>query len=180
MRKQSAFRRLLAAPAGAILIVFVGLQIFCIAYAMINPEEFRYLTPQNLTILMKAIPILGCLALGAGILMIAGEFDLSIGSVYTLTAIIMAVQVSSGMSPFVAAPLAILIGVAIGVLHGVITLRAGLPSFIVTLGGLLFWRGAVLLYNGAVQVRFDPGPVFGGLSAAPSWGLMRRSGGSSH
>jgi hypothetical protein len=48
------------------------------------PDEFRYLSPQNLAILMKAIPVLGCLALGAGILMIAGEFDLSIGSVLYL------------------------------------------------------------------------------------------------
>ncbi len=91
--------------------------------------------------------------------MIAGEFDLSVGSVYTLTAIVMAVQVGSGLNPFLSAGLAILIGVLIGVLHGTITLKASLPSFIVTLGGLLFWRGAVLLYNGAVQVRFDPGPI---------------------
>ena len=128
-------------------------------------------SPLNLTILMKAIPILGCLALGAGILMIAGEFDLSIGSVYTLTAVVMAVQVGDGMSPFLAAALAIMIGVAIGVLNGVITLRFGLPSFIVTLGGLLFWRGAVLLYNGAVQVRFDPGPTFSGLFGGTIFGL---------
>ena len=71
-------------PAGAILLVFAALQIVCIAGALLYPDDFRYLSPQNLTILMKAIPVLGCLALGAGILMIAGEFDLSIGSVYTL------------------------------------------------------------------------------------------------
>lgn len=170
-RKQTPFQRLLAAPAGAILVVFLTLQVACIFYALINPDDFRYLSPQNLTILMKAIPILGCLALGAGVLMIAGEFDLSIGSVYTLTAIVMAVQVSDGMSAFLAAPLAILIGVLIGVLNGVITLRAGLPSFIVTLGGLLFWRGAVLLYNGAVQVRFDPGPTFAGLFGGTLFGI---------
>lgn len=172
-------RRLIAGPAGPILVVFLALQLACILGGLLYPDEFRYLSPQNLTILMKAIPVIGCLALGAGILMIAGEFDLSIGSVYTLTAIVMAVQVTDGMSAFLAAPLAILIGVAIGVLNGLITLRFGLPSFIVTLGGLLFWRGAVLLYNGAVQVRFDPGPWFSrlfggtflGLNAAFIWFL---------
>lgn len=102
---------------------------------------------------MKAVPVLGCLALGAGVLMIAGEFDLSIGSVYTFTAVLMASLVGAGVSALVAAPLGVLAGVMIGLLNGQITIRFGLPSFIVTLGGLLFWRGAVLLYNGAVQVR---------------------------
>lgn len=163
LRKQSAFQRLIQAPAGAILFAFILIQIACITYALIAPDDFRYLSSQNLTILMKAIPVLGCVALGVGVLMIAGEFDLSVGSVYALTAVIMAVQVTGGMNPFVAAGLAIVIGVVIGMLHGYITIKAMLPSFIVTLGGLLFWRGAVLLYNGAVQVRFDPGPTFSGL-----------------
>ncbi|MCO6049522.1 ABC transporter permease [Mesorhizobium sp. RP14(2022)] len=171
LRRQSPLMRLIGAPAGAILVAFILIQVLCIAYALIAPDEFRYLSSQNLTILMKAVPVLGCMALGVGVLMIAGEFDLSVGSVYALTAIVMAVQVGSGMSPFLAAPLAVLIGVAIGLLHGFITLRAALPSFIVTLGGLLFWRGAVLLYNGAVQVRFDPGPAFQGLFGGTFLGI---------
>ncbi len=170
-RRRSPLERLIAQPAGAILAVFVVLQLACIAGALIWPSDFRYLSPQNLTILMKAIPVLGCLALGAGVLMIAGEFDLSIGSVYTLTAVIMAVAVGNGVNAFAAAAMGIGIGAAIGVLHGAITLRFGLPSFIVTLGGLLFWRGAVLLFNGAVQVRFDPGPAFSGLFAGTFLGI---------
>lgn len=158
-------------PAGSILLVFVTLQVCCIVAALMFPDQFRYLSPQNLTILMKAIPVLGCLALGAGVLMIAGEFDLSIGSVYTFTAILMATLVAGGISAFIAAPIGIFAGILIGVLHGLITLRFGMPSFIVTLGGLLFWRGAVLLYNGAVQVRFDPGPAFSGLFSGTLFGI---------
>lgn len=170
-RRQSLLKQIMAMPAGGIFLVFVTLQVACVLGALIYPDDFRYLSPQNLTILMKAIPVLGCLALGAGVLMIAGEFDLSIGSVYTFTAILMASLVNGGMSAFVAAPVGILAGVLIGVLNGTITLRFGLPSFIVTLGGLLFWRGAVLLYNGAVQVRFDPEPAFTGLFAGTFLGI---------
>ncbi|MEI4482519.1 ABC transporter permease [Phyllobacterium sp. CCNWLW183] len=170
-RKQSLLKQIMTMPAGAILLVFVTLQIVCIIGALAYPDDFRYLSPQNLTILMKAIPVLGCLALGAGILMIAGEFDLSIGSVYTFTAILMATLVDAGVSAFIAAPLGILTGVLIGLINGTITLRFGLPSFIVTLGGLLFWRGAVLLYNGAVQVRFDPEPIFTSLFAGTILGV---------
>ncbi|MGV3550964.1 ABC transporter permease [Rhizobium sp.] len=170
-RQQSLLKQIMAMPSGGIFLVFVMLQIACILGALIYPDDFRYLSPQNLTILMKAVPVLGALALGAGVLMIAGEFDLSIGSVYTFTAILMASLVNMDVSAFIAAPVGILAGVLIGLLNGVITLRFGLPSFIVTLGGLLFWRGAVLLYNGAVQVRFDPEPAFTSLFAGTLFGI---------
>jgi simple sugar transport system permease protein len=170
-RQQSLLKQIMAMPAGGIFLVFVTLQVACILGALIYPDEFRYLSPQNLTILMKAIPVLGCLALGAGVLMIAGEFDLSIGSVYTFTAILMASLVNMDVSAFIAAPVGIMAGVLIGTLNGTITLRFGLPSFIVTLGGLLFWRGAVLLYNGAVQVRFDPEPAFTALFSGTLFGI---------
>lgn len=170
-QRQSVLKQIMAMPAGAIFLVFMALQIVCIAGALLYPNEFRYLSPQNLTILMKAIPVLGCLALGAGVLMIAGEFDLSIGSVYTFTAVLMASLVGAGVSAFLAAPLGIVTGLLIGLLNGQITIRFGLPSFIVTLGGLLFWRGAVLLYNGAVQVRFDPEPAFTSLFSGTLFGI---------
>lgn len=170
-RQQSLLKQIMAMPAGGIFLVFITLQVACILGALIYPDDFRYLSPQNLTILMKAVPVLGCLALGAGILMIAGEFDLSIGSVYTFTAILMASLVNMDVSAFIAAPVGILAGVLIGLLNGAITIRFGLPSFIVTLGALLFWRGAVLLYNGAVQVRFDPEPAFSSLFAGTLFGI---------
>ncbi len=122
-QRQSILKQIMGMPAGAIFLVFMTLQIVCIAGALLYPDEFRYLSPQNLTILMKAIPVLGCLALGAGVLMIAGEFDLSIGSVYTFTAVLMASLVNAGLSAFIAAPIGILTGLLIGSLNGHITLR---------------------------------------------------------
>ncbi|WP_108397539.1 ABC transporter permease [Devosia submarina] len=171
---------LLSMPAGAILLVFVVVQLACIIAGLLFPDDFRYLSPQNMGIMMRSVPVLGCLALGAGLLMIAGEFDLSIGSVYTFTAVVMAVLVGNGIDAFIAAPIGLMIGAAIGLLNGALTLRFNLPSFIVTLGGLLFWRGAVLLFNGAVQVRFDPNPVFNemfsgtilGINAAFVWFIL--------
>ncbi len=162
---------LLSMPAGAILLVFIFVQAVCIIAALLYPDSFRYLSPQNLGIMMRSVSVLGCLALGAGILMIAGEFDLSIGSVYTLTAVIMAMLVGNGIDAFIAAPVGLLVGAGIGLINGALTLRFNLPSFIVTLGGLLFWRGAVLLINGAVQVRFDPNPVFNAMFGGTIFGI---------
>ena len=130
-RPRPLVKRIMAQPAGAILLVFGALQVVCVLAGLIWPDDFRYLAPQNLTILMRAIPVLGCLALGVGILMIAGEFDLSIGSVYAFTAILTATMVEAGLSGFLAAPLGIAAGAAIGLSNGAITLRFGLPSFIV-------------------------------------------------
>jgi simple sugar transport system permease protein len=124
--------------------------------------------------MLKSIPVLGVLSLGIGILMITGEFDLSVGAVYTFTGIFMAKQVESGMSVFLAAPLAIGVGVVIGLINGFITIRFAIPSFITTLGSMLFWQGMTLLYHGAKSVRFRPQKEFTDLMAG-NIGVMQAS-----
>jgi ribose/xylose/arabinose/galactoside ABC-type transport system permease subunit len=115
--------------------------------------------------MLKAIPVLAVLALGVGLLMISGEFDLSVGAIYTFCAIVMATLVQDGMSAFVAAPIALLVGAAIGFSNGLLTLALAIPSFIVTLGAMLFWQGMTLLYHGATSLRFRPEESFVGLLA---------------
>lgn len=157
-----------------ILILFALVQAGSVIYALLNPDSFRYLTEPNISVMLKAIPTLGVLALGVGILMISGEFDLSVGAVYTFTGIFMAKQVEDGMSVFLAAPLAIGVGAAIGLLNGFITIRFSIPSFIATLGTMLFWQGFTLFYHGAKSMRFRPGETFTNLMAG-NIGLMQAS-----
>jgi ribose/xylose/arabinose/galactoside ABC-type transport system permease subunit len=149
-----------------ILVLFVIVQICCIVVALLFPESFRYLSSSNISVMLKAIPLLGVMALGVGILMIAGEFDLSVGANYTLTGIVMAKLVAENQfSAFVAAPVALILGVLIGLLNGFITIRFSIPSFIATLGTMLFWQGMTLLYHGAQSMRFTPEQVFTKLAA---------------
>jgi simple sugar transport system permease protein len=143
-----------------VLIVFVVVQALAIIAGLLFPDSFRYLSPANISVQLKAIPVLGIIALGVGVLMVAGEFDLSVGANYTITAVILASLVQQGWSVYVAAPLILAIGVLIGLLNGVITLRFHIPSFIVTLGTMLFWKGMTLLYNGATALRFRPDQTF--------------------
>jgi simple sugar transport system permease protein len=143
-----------------VLLVFVTVQILCIAGALLFPDSFRYLSPANISVQLKAIPVLGIMALGVGVLMVAGEFDLSVGANYTITAVVLASLVQQGWSVYVAAPLILAIGVLIGLLNGLITLRLHIPSFIATLGTMLFWKGMTLLYNGATSLRFRPDQAF--------------------
>lgn len=152
-----------------ILILFLLVQFGAIAYSLIEPDSFRYVDSRNVTVTLKAISVLGIMSMGVGILMIAGEFDLSVGVTYTLTAIFMAKQVEGGMSVYLAAPLAICVGVAMGLLNGAITLRFGVPSFITTLGTSLFWAGMTLYYHGAKSMRFRPDQTFTDLMSGQVW-----------
>jgi ribose/xylose/arabinose/galactoside ABC-type transport system permease subunit len=152
-----------------ILIMFLLVQSVCIVGALLFPDQFRYLSPANISVMLKAIPVLGVIALGVGILMISGEFDLSVGANYTFTGIVMATLVVGGMSPFIAAPLGLILGAGIGLLNGFITLRFSIPSFITTLGAMLFWEGMTLFYHGATSLRFRPGPMFENLMSGNIW-----------
>ena len=148
-----------------VLILFVLVQVIAVVASLIFPQEFRYLSPTNISVQLRAIPVLGVIALGVGVLMIAGEFDLSVGSTYTLTGIVMATMVAGGMTAYLAAPLALVLGAIIGLINGLITVQYKIPSFIATLGTMLFWRGATLFYNGASAIRFYPEESFTNLTA---------------
>ncbi len=148
-----------------VLILVALVQILAVIASLLFPQEFRYLSPTNISVQLRAIPVLGIIALGVGVLMIAGEFDLSVGSTYTFTGIVMATMVAGGMTAFIAAPLALALGAIIGLLNGFITVRYKIPSFIATLGTMLFWRGATLFYNGASAIRFYPAESFTKLTA---------------
>jgi simple sugar transport system permease protein len=157
-----------------ILILFLLVQAGSIIYSLLHPEGFRYLTTPNISVMLKAIPVLGVIALGVGVLMISGEFDLSVGANYTFAGIVMAKQVESGMSVYLAAPLAIGVGAGIGLINGFVTIRFAIPSFIATLGSMLFWQGFTLFYHGATSMRFRPGQTFTNLMAG-NIGLMQAS-----
>lgn len=88
---------------------------------------------------------IGIIALGAGCLMIAGEFDLSIGAMVGASSAIMGIAVGQfGLSVWVAAALSLTFAVAVGLVNAVVVLTTRLPSFIVTLAMMLILTGAAL------------------------------------
>lgn len=102
---------------------------------------------------------LGILAIGAALLMIGGEFDLSIGSMVAFAGMIFgAFTVNMGLPLILAIPATLAVAAAIGVLNGQLTIRTGLPSFIVTLAFLFILRGLTLvglkaITGGSTQLR---------------------------
>lgn len=107
-----------------------------------------FLNPQNLRGMMSLFPELAIMALGFSLLMIAGEFDLSIGSMFGLTPMILCSLALLGWPFWPAFAVALLCCVAVGLINGVVTIRFGIPSFITTLGMLFMLRSlAVVLYS---------------------------------
>lgn len=102
---------------------------------------------------------LGILGIAAAMLMIGGEFDLSIGSMVAFAGMIFgALTVNAGLPLLVAIPITLAFAALIGSLNGTIVIRTGLPSFIVTLAGLFILRGVSLVglklfTGGSTQLR---------------------------
>ncbi len=117
-----------------------------------------FLTARNLSNLMTQMSVTGVLAVGMLMVIVSGNIDLSVGSVLGFAGGIAAFMVTTMEYGLPVAILsAIAVCIAIGVLHGTLTAFLNIPAFIVTLGGLLAWRGAVkwLLGGGTVPIS-DP------------------------
>jgi D-xylose transport system permease protein len=113
----------------------------------------------NLSNLVLQMTAVGLVSIGVVLVLLLGEIDLSVGAVSGLAAAIMAVlNVKHGWSPYLAIAAAIAAGAAIGIFQGSVFTRFAVPSFVVTLAGLLAWPGAqlkVLGETGTVNIN-DP------------------------
>ncbi len=101
-----------------------------------------FLHPVNLANLLKQMSVTGVLAVGMLFVIVARQIDLSVGSIVGLAGGIAAMSQGWGLVPSLAS--AIVIGIVVGALQGSLVAYANIPSFIVTLGGLLTWRGVIL------------------------------------
>jgi simple sugar transport system permease protein len=112
-------------------------------FSIFTPDNI-FLDPRNLASIAKLTPEIGVVALGIGILMIAGEFDLSIASIIPFCSYIYTLLIMNGMDPLLAFILILPVGASFGLINGLLVVSTGLPSFIITLSTMLFWRGLLL------------------------------------
>ena len=149
------WRRIRSGDIGS-LPVLAGLVLIWAVFDILNPN---FLTPLNLTNLTVQITDIGLVSTGIVLVLLLGEIDLSVGSVYGLGSAVMAVlNVKMGISAVPAVIGGILTGTLIGLLHGFWFTRFRIPSFVVTLAGLLAWFGLqlrVLGETGTINI-YDP------------------------
>lgn len=97
----------------------------------------------NMPNLLRDVSWLGIVAVGQAMMIISGEFDLSVGSVYAFVSMIFVVLVQTSLGPLGAFVIAMVLAAAIGFLNGWLTWAFKLPSLLVTLGFLFVYRGLV-------------------------------------
>ena len=120
-----------------------------------------FLTAANLTNLALQMTATGTIALGIVMVLLLGEVDLSVGSVSGLCAVVMTIlYVREGWHPVLAVAAAIAAGAAIGLVHGLMFTRLQMPTFVVTLSGLIGWLGLMLYLlgrEGTINLPFGRG-----------------------
>lgn len=172
IRQLGVVSRLLTRPELGAVVALVVVWIF---FAIAANDNNFVSWPTTAAILNRAAP-LGILAVAVALLMIAGEFDLSIGSVVGFAGMAIMVLVTSSSQGGLAWPLlpalaaALAITLAVGFFNGALVVTTKLPSFIITLGALFIFRGLATAIPRTMTNRtqlggFDAVPGFDGLNA---------------
>jgi D-xylose transport system permease protein len=134
-------RRVIQGDLSSLRVVF-GLILIAIIFQV---QEDRFLSAENLTNLMLQITTIGLISVGIVYVLLLGEIDLSVGAVSGLAAAVMAVlNVKHGWNAYLSIGAAIAVGAGIGFIQGSLFSKFVVPSFVVTLAGLLTWEGALL------------------------------------
>ncbi|GAB3602446.1 sugar ABC transporter permease [Microbacterium aureliae] len=138
------------------LPVIVGLVLIWTVFQTLNPV---FLSSTNLVNLTMQCAAIGTIALGIVLVLLVGEIDLSVGSVSGLAAAVLAVGfVQLQWHPLLALAVALASGALVGLLYGFLYTRFGVPSFVITLAGLLGFLGLqlwVLGDTGSINLPFD-------------------------
>jgi len=150
-----------------LLIVVVGLVV-----AILNP---RFLSPINLGNTANLVGLFGLFSIGAGIVIITGGIDLSVGSMFALLGVIFIdLLVNWQLDWWLAVLIVVAGGIGLGAIHGLLITRLRLQPFIVTLCGLLIYRGVARYYTNDGTAGFEFGqsfPTLEWLTASRTFGV---------
>lgn len=138
----------IAGPLATIIIVIILFTIFV----------SNFLTVRSISGIINAATITGVVTIGITLLMISGEFDLSVGALMAMGGFLFAMNVEN---PAVGLILAILVPGIFGAVNGLILISTNIPSFIVTLGTRYIYRGLVWLLSGGAMLQIvEKYPIF--------------------
>lgn len=154
--QSSWIQQLLTRPelgaAGGVIVVW--------AFFAIIAGDSGFLSLRGAATYLEVSAELGILAIAVALLMIAGEFDLSIGSMIGATSMTMAILSGQfGVSVWISMFLALVLALVVGYLNGYVVIKTNLPSFIVTLASLFIIRGATIGFSRLITGRTQIGNV---------------------
>lgn len=132
--------------------VFAALVLLFVLGSVLSPG---FLQAGNLLSVGQQISQIGIMAIGATFVIVNGEIDLSVGSIYALAAISTGMAIAAGIGWPIALVIGLAVGAVAGLLNGLAVVMLGVPSFIVTLGSLSVFRGATLLISDGAPISLS-------------------------
>ena len=128
--------------------------------ALLTLASPYFFTTGNLSNILVQASVIALLAGGQTFVILTGGVDLAVGAVTALAGAIAGhMMIKLGVDPYVAIMAALAIGAAVGVFNGYLVAFVGIPSFIVTLGGLTLWRGLAYESTGGFDNSGMPDPI---------------------
>ncbi len=150
-------RSLVRGDAVQRVLAFGALIVLIIAFSLASPNFFQF---DNIVGILLATAVNGVLALGVTFIIITGGIDLSVGTVMTLSAVMMGIFITNWHLPV---PIGVFAGLATGAImgmaNGVIIARMKVPPFIATLGMLYVAKGLALVLSGLKPIYFNDTPI---------------------
>jgi ribose/xylose/arabinose/galactoside ABC-type transport system permease subunit len=145
--RKAIFRQAFESPIAGPVITLAGVFIL---FSLFVPRFFQF---DAIAGIVNAATLTGIITIGVTTLMIAGEFDLSVGPMMAWGAYLFGSLIQRGTSPILALVLGLLVPSLLGAVNGAIFNRTRIPSFIVTLGTQFIYRGALWVYSGGNMVQ---------------------------
>lgn len=133
------------------VVTLISLLLLAVFFAIATDH---FLTAVAISNILYFGSVLGIIVVGVAMLMIAGEFDLSVGSTFAVASYIFALTMTAGLAPLPAMLLALVVSALLGVVNGLIVVWSGIPSFIATLGTMLAYRGIARALGGGDFAKY--------------------------
>jgi simple sugar transport system permease protein len=147
VKRRASYRKVLESPIAGPIITLVAVFLF---FSIFVPS-FREVGAWSG--IVNAATVIGVMSIGVTMLMIGGEFDLSVGPMMAWGAYLFGSLITQGKSPVLALVLGLGVPSLLGALNGFIFTRTRIPSFIVTLGTLYIYRGLLWVFSGGNMVQ---------------------------
>jgi len=170
---RNLLRRILVMREAGVLAALILIMLF---FGFFTSTFF---TATNLTNVLRQSALLGIMTMAVTFLIISGEFDLSIGSTFALSAVVATVLMEHGVPMILGFLLALVLSAVVGFFNGVIVTKLKIPSFIATLGTMMIVRSAVLMISerrprvlsdrGLLACIFGGGELFGAIPVPIIW-----------
>lgn len=127
----------------------IGLVLLCIVITIVTPN---FLSVSNITNVFTQVSVNAIIAIGMTFVILTGGIDLSVGSTLAISGAVGASIVKSTGNVFLAIIVAAVIGIAVGLINGLLVSKGKLQAFIVTLATMTIFRGATLVFTDGTPI----------------------------